>query len=175
MTPQPVSSVLLPEEGQAVAVPVLIAHDINCDRARRTPFNDHTDAAKRLSDTHRLHKSALGQLAIGRWFACALADGTTDGVLYDSKRDAVRHQHHNEQFYAFVCVNPGDCTPCEAEEYLHINRMLYSRGIRMTDPDHAHGGPDIVQRSTVEDQRSLVRSIASGGRIRPTGLVYPGE
>lgn len=146
-------------------------HDINCPRSG----GEHSDAAKRVSDAHRLHKTALGHAAIGRWLACALADGTSDGVLYDSKSDAVTHQHHNEQFYAFLCISPGDVSPCEAEEFLAINRMLYSKGIRMTDPDHAHGGPDIVQRATVEDQRSLVRSIASGGRIRPSGLVYPGE
>lgn len=150
-------------------------HDVNCDRARRTPFNDHSDAAKRISDTHRLHKTALGQLAIGRWFASALADGTTDGVLYDTKQHAIRHQHHNEVYYAFTCVSPGDVTPCEAEEWLYLYRVLYGKGIRMTDPDHVSGGPDVVQRSAVEDQRSLVRSIASGGQVRPSGLVYPGE
>ena len=96
-------------------------------------------------------------------------------MLYDRKSDAVRHQHHNEQLYAFVCISPGDVSPCEAEEFLAMNRMLYGKGIRMTDPDHVSGGPDIVQRATVEDQRSLVRSIASGGRTRPSGLVYPGE
>ena len=153
----------------------VVLHDVNCDRARRTPFGDHSDAAKRASDAYRLHKAALGFAAVGKFIAVALADGSSDGVLYDTKRDAVRHQHHNEQWYAFICINPGDFNPCEAEEYLAINRTLYEHGIRLTDPEHARGGREVIQRATVEDQRSLVRSIASGGRSRPSGLVYPGE
>lgn len=153
----------------------LAPHQAQCDRARRTPFGDHSDAAKRISDTYRLHRTAQGMTAIGRYFAAALADATTDNVLYDSKRDAVRHQHHNEQRYIFLAIGPFDLSPCEAEELLHLQRMFYDRGIRWTDPDHARGGREVVQRSTVEDQRSLAASIASGGRIRPSGLVYPGE
>lgn len=153
----------------------VIAHQDQCDRARRTPFGLHSDAAKRISDTYRLHRAAQGRAAIGRFFACALADGATDGVLYDTKRDAVRHQHHNEQLFIFLAVGPYDLSPCEAEELLHIQRLYYDRGIRWPDPEHARGGREVVQRVTVEDQRSLVASIASGGRIRPSGLVYPGE
>ena len=151
------------------------AHDFACRREIRTPFGDHSDAAKRCSDTYRLHRTAKGLDAIGQWFATALADGTTDGELYESKSDAVRHQHHNEQMYAFICISPGDWTPCEAEEFLALQRMLYSRGIRLTDPDHVRGGRQVVQRAGIEDQRSLVASIANRGRTRPSNLVYPGE
>jgi hypothetical protein len=153
----------------------VVMHDVGCERAQRTPFGDHSDAAKRVSDTYRLHRAAEGLAAIGRWFAAALADGTTDGQLYDCKRDAVLHQHHNEQWYAFVCINPGDMNPCEAEGFLAVQRTLYEHGIRLTDPDHLRGGREVVQRVTREDQHSLIRSIASGGRTRPSGLVYPGE
>lgn len=154
---------------------VLYRHDFGCRPAIRSPFGFHSDAAKRQSDTYRLHRTAQGIDAIGQFFASALADGTTDGVLYESKSAAVRHQHHDEQWYAFVCIGPGDWTPCEAEEFLFLQRMLYDRNIRLTDPDHARGGRQVVQRSTVEDQRSLVGSIASRGRLRPSNLVYPGE
>lgn len=150
-------------------------HNFACRPEIRTPFGFHSDAARRQSDTYRLHRTAAGLDAIGKWFASALADGATDGVLYDSKSDAVRHQHHNEQLYAFICISPGDWTPCEAEEFLGLQRMLYDRGIRLTDPDHIRGGRQVVQRSTVEDQRSLVRSIITRGRTRPSNLVYPGE
>ena len=150
-------------------------HDMGCERTRRTPLGGHSDGAKRVSDTYRLHRTALGLGAVGQWFAAALADGASDGVLYDGKRAAVRHQKHNEQWYAFVCINPGDMSVCEAEEFLAVNRMLYEKGIRLTDPGHAKGGREVIQRATVEDQRSLVRSIANGGRTRPSGLVYPGE
>lgn len=152
---------------------VTAQHDVDCQRS--APLGGHSDAAKRVSDTYRLHRTAQGLAATGQWFAAALADGSSDGVLYGSKRDAVRHQHHNETRFAFVCISPGDMTVCEAEEFLATNRMFYDRGLRLTDPDDAHGGREVIQRSTVEDQRSLVRSIAGGGRTRPSGLVYPGE
>lgn len=154
---------------------VITPHDVNCSPKRRTPFGLHSDPAKRVSDQYRLHRVAVGLAAVGQFFAAALADGTSDGVLYESKSAAVRHQHNHEQWYAFVCISPGDMNPCEAEEYLAMVRMLYDRNIRLVDPDHARGGRDVIVRSTVEDQRSLARSIASRGRFRPSGLVYPGE
>jgi hypothetical protein len=135
----------------------------------------HSDAAKRVSDQYRLHRVALGPASVGRWLAVALADGTTDGTLYDTKRDAIRHQHHNEQYYAFVCIGPHDMSVCEAEGYMAMVRQLYDAGIRLTDPDHAHGGREVIPRVTREDQWSLVRSIRSKGRARPSGFVYPGE
>jgi len=113
--------------------------------------------------------------AIGQWFAVALADGRSDGVLYENKGAAVRHQHHNEQFYAFVNIGAHDMDVCEAETFMGTTRMFYDAGIRLTDPDVASGGPDVIPRATREDQRSLVASIRSRGRKRPSGLVYPGE
>lgn len=150
-----------------MSVPLLVPHDLMCARKGA----GHSDAAKRISDQHRLHRSALNQAAIGGWFAVALSDGTSDGVLYDCKRDAVRHQHHNELRYAFICIGPADMTPCEAEEFLEINRLLSSKGIRMTDPDDVRGGRDVIMRSSTEDNRSLMRSIASGGRLAPSNLI----
>lgn len=154
-----------------MAAVALVPHDVNCARKGL----GHSDAAKRVSDTYRLHRLAEGNAAIGQWIAVRLADGHSDNVLYDSKSAAVRHQHHNEQWYAFVAIGAWDMSPCEAEEFLALNRMLYDNGIRMTDPDHASGGPELIPRATVEDQRSLVRSIRNHGRTRPSGLVYPGE
>jgi hypothetical protein len=156
-------------------VTVVVAHDDGCVITRRTPLGGHTDAAKRVSDTARLHVLAHGQAAIGRWFACRLEDGSSDNTLYDSKRDAVRHQHHNEQYYAFLAISPGDITVCMAEEFMAQARLLYLRNIRLADPDDLHGGRQVIDRVTAEDQRSMFRSIASGGRLRPSGLVYPGE
>jgi hypothetical protein len=149
---------------------VLISHDDQCEYRGRA----HSDAAKRVSDGYRLHKMAAGHAAAGRWMAVALADGASDGVLYDSKRDAVRHQHHNELWYAFLPITPGDVSVCEAETYLEVNRMLSRKNIVMTDPDHASGGPEVIRRLALEDDRSLMASIASGGRSRPSNLLYDG-
>jgi hypothetical protein len=48
---------------------------------------------------------------------------------------------------------------CEAEVYLETNRRLYSRGMRMTDPDHKHGGMDLITRLNVEDQLAMMRGV----------------
>lgn len=121
----------------------------------------HTDAAKKVCDTYNLHKMADPRGSIGRWFACALADGETDGVLYDSKRDAVRHQHHNESRYTFLKVGPSSMNVCEAEVMLGTARQLYEKGLRMSDPDARNGGPDVIKRLMVEDQLNMLRGVAS--------------
>ena len=146
---------------------VLVPHDPTCAR----PGLGHSDAAKRLSDIYRLHKTAGGRAAWGRWIAVALADGRSDHVLYDSKTDAVRHQRHNEQWFCFTCIGPADLSPCDAEEWLAIHRMYYDAGLRLPDPSDRRGGRDVIVRATAEDQRSLVASIASKGRLRPANLI----
>ena len=111
----------------------------------------HTDAAKRTADNFNLHRVADPYGSIGKWIAVALNDGDSDRVLYDCKLDAVRHQHHNEQWYTYLKIIPSSMNLCEAEVMLATARNLYDKGMRMTDPDHKHGGPDIIKRLTVED------------------------
>ena len=121
----------------------------------------HSDAAKRIADTYNLHRMAGGLGSVGKWFAAKLIDGRTDDTLYDNKRDAVTHQHHNEQWYTFVKINPSGMNACEAEVMLTVARSLYDKGLRLTDPDDRHGGKDIIRRLTVEDQRNLAMGTAS--------------
>lgn len=120
----------------------------------------HSDAAKRLSDTYNLHRIAAdvtGVENIGKWFAAALADGTSDGVLYDDKRSCVQHQKHNESLYTFIRIVPHTMSVCEAEVMLSTARRLYDKGLRMADPGHRHGGQDVIKRLTVEDQLAWAR------------------
>ena len=131
----------------------------------RKPEKPHTDGAKRLSDTYNLHRTASGLLnfeVVGKWFAAALNDGSSDGVLYDSKLECVLHQHHNEQYYTFVKICPGGMNVCEAEVVLRTARTLYNNGFRVADPDHRHGGVDVIKRLTIEDQRMAARGIVTG-------------
>jgi len=128
----------------------------------------HSDAAKRLNDTYNLHRLALGDDAIGKWFAAALSDGDGDGVLYDHKIDCVRHQRHNETYYTYIKIVPPSMKICEAEVMLVTARRLYDKGMRMADPDHKHGGPDLITRLTAEDQLAQMR-----GRV--TNLIMPWE
>lgn len=128
----------------------------------------HTDAAQRLSDTYNLHIIGEGLNAVGKWFAVSLAEGRSDNALYDSKRACVRAQHHNEQYYVFVKMGPHDMKVCEAEVMLRTHRRMYDAGMRMVDPDHKHGGPDLIKRLTNEDQLNAMR-----GRV--SGLIMPWE
>lgn len=128
-------------------------HTASCPLAGKT----HSDAAKRIYDTYHLHRTVDLYGSQGKWFACALNDGKTDGVLYDSKSDAVTHQHHNEQFYLYIQITPANMTLCDAEIYLGVIRRLYDAGFRMADPDHRGGGREVIKRATTEDQLAYLR------------------
>lgn len=129
---------------------------------------NHSDAAQRVYDTYNLHRLALGYDAIGKWFACALSDGRTDHVLYDSKYDAVTHQHHNEQYYTFIKIVPPMMKKCEAEVVLTTARKVYDAGMRVADPDHKYGGQTLIKRVTAEDQLAQSRG-------KNTNLIMPWE
>jgi hypothetical protein len=120
-----------------------------------------------------MHKLANPLGSIGRWFAVALHDGTTDNVLYDSKRDAVLHQHHNEQWYAFVQVTPGDLDDRAAETWLSLHRRMYDAGIRIPDRDHKSGGVDVIKRASKEDMANQMRSMF--GKGHPSNILIPGR
>jgi len=127
----------------------------------------HSDAAKRLCDQYNLHKIGAGADSVGKWFAARLIDGSSDGVLYPDKLTAVTHQHHNEQWYTFIKIIPPGMALCEAEVMMATARQLYDAGLRMTDPDHKHGGMDVIKRATVEDHLAQGRGVIQN-------LIIPG-
>lgn len=143
----------------------------------RCPLNstdlEHSDEAKRLSDTYRLHRLADPIGSIGHWFAAALADGRSDNVLYDTRLDAVTHQRHNERYYTFIQIIPSDMNPCNAESHLIGVRKIYDAGFTLVDREHRAGGRSIIPRLTVEDQAAQMRSILSGGKLPLTNIRYP--
>lgn len=127
------------------------AHDDGC------PLSVHSAAAYRASDAVNLHLVGAGFDAVRRWVAVRLDDGASDGTLYDTKRDAVRHQLH-EQLCAYVQITPSAMSPCAAESLLGTHRKLYDAGWRLVDPDHQAGGRDLIPRVTREEQ---VRQVAA--------------
>lgn len=127
-------------------------HQPRCPIENWTAFGDHSDAAKRIADVYSLHRIADPYGNIGFWIACALADGQSDMVLYETKRDAIRHQHHNENWYTFIQIVPSNMTPCEAEVMLKVARMAYDKGWRITDGLSRH---DLIKRLGWEDQLAL--------------------
>jgi hypothetical protein len=119
-------------------------HDSGC------PAQTHSDAARRCSDAVNLHVLAIGADATKKWVAIRLADGSSYGTLYDSNRDAVRHQP-NEQMCAYVRVTPGGMNVCSAESFMRSSRLFYDAGFRLADPDASHGGMQVIPRLTKED------------------------
>lgn len=123
----------------------------------------HSDSAKRASDAVNLHLAAQGFAAFRKWVAVRLLDGKSDGVLYDTRREAVRHQF-DEQLCAYVCLPPTRMSPCSAEAFLKFTRDAYSSGFRLTDPDHRTGGRDLIKRLTTRDQRRQAAALPAAFR-----------
>lgn len=107
--------------------------------------NHVSGAARRCADVINgyLHSHPVDELR-NSWIAIRLSDGGSDGTLYDSKRDAVRHQLWEFQC-AYVSFRNlmGGITPLEAERFLDYNRRAYDAGFRLPDPDDVNGGPDL--------------------------------
>lgn len=149
--------------------PVLVGHDPGC-RYAREPLGGHSDAAKRLSDQYNLHIAAGGRL--GQVFAVRLSDGTSDGELYDSRAAAVRYQHHNERWYAFVRLGAPRMTVCEAASTLRF--QAHQSRLGLADRDAPNGGLEVIPRLTIEDQERQLAAMA--GLIRaPIALGYSKE
>jgi hypothetical protein len=94
---------------------------------------ERADAAQRLSDAVTLALLGQGRGVVGKWLAAKLSDGSTDGNVYDSKADAIRHQLHETQC-AYVCIPMDGMTPRQAGTYLRFNAGLYAAGHRLADP-----------------------------------------
>lgn len=137
-------------------------HQQHCPFENRTNMNGHSDAAFRIADTYAMHRLVDLYGNIGQWIACRLDDGTSDNVLYDSKASAIRHQHHNENYYTFIQIVPAQITACEAEVMLKIARMVYDKGGRMTDGYSRH---DLIKRLGWEDQNALSKGIVTNVRL----------
>lgn len=99
------------------------------------PTNDPSaqirDIGRRASEAVNLH--VIGG-NVGRWVALRLEDGSSDGIPYDSRRDAIAHQLHEQQC-AYIRVTPDGITPADAARFIALNRSLYSAGFRLADPD----------------------------------------
>lgn len=123
--------------------------------AGQAPRRTFTDAAKRASDI--INSCLIFMPAVaGRWVAIRLADGGWDGTVYDTKRDAVRHQL-DEFRAAYVRIPPPGTSPAQMQAYLDYCRALYDAGFRLPDPDDAHGGRDMVLPLQIEDLRHQMR------------------
>lgn len=120
-----------------------------------TPSFQLHEAGQRASDIINQHIADHGWWEIRHcWIAVRLADGSTDGNLYDKRIEAVRRQVNGEFSCAYVCLiglGPAGSTPRDMAIFLMFNREAYKAGVRMTDPDVTHGGTDVAMSSAEVD------------------------
>lgn len=105
-------------------------------------------------------------IAVGSWrgvVACRLSDGTSDGVVYDSRADAVAHQHHNERWYAFIRLQPSTMSVCAAASVLRMQRQASRLGT--ADRDAPNGGLEVIPRLNNEDQQRQLAALAGASRL----------
>lgn len=116
---------------------------------------DLLDAGKRASDFVNNYLTLQEPWEIRNCFlAFKLADGSTDGVLYDTKRDAARHQKGNEQQYYYFCFRNclGGTNPREMAIVLKFARDAYRNPkFRLVDPDDQFGGKQVLMTSARYD------------------------
>ena len=104
------------------------------------PTSGFPDRTRRAYDQIMTHVHGLGEEAAGRWVAIRLSDGGSDGVLYDSKPDATRHQLHEKQC-AYVCIPPFSVLHIkELHRFLELSDEIYAAGGRLSDVG-AHVAP----------------------------------
>jgi hypothetical protein len=95
-----------------------------------------SDAAKRFADgvNAMLTFHKIWEVK-SKWLAIALADGAVDSTLYDTRDDATRHQHGNENnFFYFPIGNFAQGLKLiDAECILMFMRDAHDAGLRVTD------------------------------------------
>lgn len=125
------------------------------------------DAAKRIVDTVSLHFAAASDILdpAGKWCAFSLEDGTSDGHLYDSKVDAMRHQPRNPKLYCYMKLTPDGINIRDATRFLVINR---NPAIDTTSPEHIIN-PRIYKRFSNLSSSQKQTLINQARRYRPNG------
>lgn len=113
------------------------------------------DAAQRCADEVNAHTAVYrAHLREGRdrpgFVAIRLSDGRSpDHTLYDTRRDATRHQPPFPDGMMYVKVMPHDMTPRMALAILRIHRSAFEKGVVFTEEE-------IVLPHRIEDVRRMI-------------------
>lgn len=112
------------------------------------------DAARRICDVYNATLNHYIQENIAHcWMSFTLQDGRSDGRLYGSKLDAVRHVP-NEHRYLFLCFRNalGGVNPRDMQIYLNMCRAVeLSPGVKFAQPDSRDGGPQPIVPADMYD------------------------
>jgi hypothetical protein len=123
------------------------------------------DSAKRAYDIVRAYVHFVEYSErIGKWVALRLEDGGSDGVLYDSKRDAIRHQAHEQlcAYFSYRGAPNGFANVRDTAAWMAYHRHAYDRGARLPDPDDAGGGPELIMPTAEEQVFMQLRDLLPG-------------
>ena len=107
------------------------------------------DAAKRFADTVALHQLALtkDEILARRFIAVRLADGGTDGVVYDSRESAIRAQTNSPSRCGYFQIPLERWSVETCDTLLWYVRATYDGGHR-EDPAH-----QLVISNQIENMR----------------------
>lgn len=127
------------------------------------------DAAKRAYDVVALKAAFTDydtRVRQSPYMALRLSDGGSDGVLYDTKADAIRKQAHEYlcAYFSFRNAPSGFSRPKDAAIFLAWNRAAYDAGHRLPDPDHSWGGQDLRLPTTNEVLFNQLGRMIGAGR-----------
>jgi hypothetical protein len=119
-------------------------------------YRQASDAARRCAD--RVNTAAVAG-CMRMWVAIQLADGRSDGNVYDTREAAIRHQLRPE-YCTFVQVPPGGMQDHEAQALLDYWRAVSDAGVRDDDPGLLLPLMPLLAR----DRRRQIRALAKGRR-----------
>lgn len=92
------------------------------------------NAALRFRDAVNLQLEVHGEAAHGKYIAVRLEDGRSDGNLYDTRRDATRHQI-NDPWCFYARVHVGGIQAKEAWTVLMYARQAKKAGIVFSEEE----------------------------------------
>lgn len=136
------------------------------DLEKSPQYKELIDAGKRASDVANMYIHFMDQWELRtKWLAFRLQDGSSDGVIYDSRKDAVKHQFDERRCAYFSFRNClGGTNARDMAIFLNFCREAYDAGFRLIDPDYINGGPEILPTANVGDyQKTLMRWRENGG------------
>lgn len=111
------------------------------------PLRKYSDEAKRIHDHVSLHLVADADSAMGRWMWFKLADGTSDGKLYDVRRECVLFARRaTSDAHMVIQIQPGGLSLDHAERVLSGHRQMYQAGYRLPHPDDSAAEIALPQR-----------------------------
>lgn len=123
------------------------------------------DSARRAYDVIRSYTAFVGyDERVRSWVALRLEDGGSDGTLYGSKQDAIKHQAHEHlcAYFSYRGAPDGFSSVKDAAVWLEFHRHAYSQGFRLADPDDRAGGPELIMPTTQEQVMGQLRSLLPG-------------